>query len=200
MLRRLALFLAATAFAAGATFAQTGSANTGKVLQVQNGGGYTYAEVQTVNGMKVWIAGQQIDVRPGASVTWGNFMIMQNFQAKSINRNFPEILFVEQWAPAGQAPVATAPHGKLPEPRLATAAADAGANGVVKSIANSGGYSYVEVQRGNGVIWVAGPQANVKKGDKVQWAGASEMSNFTAKSLGRTFDKILFVQSLSAAK
>jgi hypothetical protein len=34
----------------------------------------------------------------------------------------------------------------------------------------------------------------------VQWQGASEMRNFTAKSLGRTFDQILFAQSVAVQR
>ena len=63
---------------------QAPARNVGKVLQSQNGGGYTYAEVQTAAGQKVWIAGSQIDVKPGAEVQWGNFSVMRNFEAKSL--------------------------------------------------------------------------------------------------------------------
>jgi len=181
---------------------QAPARNVGKVLQLQNGGGYSYAEVQTAAGQKVWIAGSQIDVKPGAEVQWGNFSVMRNFEAKSLGRTFPEILFVDRWGPVGQTVTATAPHGSFPNPQAAAAAAGGGqATGTVKSVTNAGGYSYIEVDQGGGAtVWVAATETPMKKGDKVQWEGGSEMRNFTAKSLGRTFEKIIFAQSIAVTK
>jgi len=172
--------------------------NSGKVLQVEHGGGYTYAEVQTAAGPKVWIAGSQIPIKVGDTVEWGQFAVMRDFNAKSLNRTFPEILFVNQWAPSGTAPVAVAPHGTFPQPPapgMGTAE-----SGTVKSVANAGGYSYIEVDRGGQTVWVAAMETPMKPGDKVQWQGGTEMRNFTAKSLGRTFDKIIFAQAVNVTQ
>lgn len=173
--------------------------NIGKVVQSQNGGGYTYAEVETAAGQKVWIAGSQIDVKPGTQVQWGNFALMRNFEAKSLGgRSFPEILFVDRWGPVGQTAKAVAPHGTFPNPQAADAgAAGPTAGGTVKSVTHAGGYSYIEVDQGGQTVWVAATETPMKKGDKVEWQGASQMSNFTARSIGRTFEKILFVQSVA---
>ena len=182
---------------------QAPARNIGKVLQVQDGGGYTYAEVQTAAGQKVWIAGSQIDARPGTEVQWGNFAVMRNFEARSIGKSFPEILFVDRWGPVGQAAKAVAPHGTFPQPQAAAAgaaAAGSGAGGTVKSVTNAGGYSYIEVDQGGQTVWVAATETPMKKGDKVEWQGASQMSNFTARSLNRTFDKIIFAQSVAVTK
>jgi hypothetical protein len=173
--------------------------NTGKVLQVQDGGGYTYAEVQTGGGQKVWIAGSHIEVKPGGTVEWGDFAVMRNFTAKSLGRTFPEILFVSRWGPAGAASVATPVHGSLPQPGAANAAG-ATDSGVVKSVLTGGGYSYIEVDRAGKVVWVAATQTPMKAGDKVQWQGGTEMSNFTAKSAGRTFEKIIFASGINVLK
>jgi hypothetical protein len=187
------------AAAPAAPGAQGAAQNTGKVLQTQNGGGYTYAEVETSGGQKVWIAGSQIDVKPGAAVEWGDFAVMRNFAAKSLNRTFPEILFVNRWGPVGAATVATPTHGTFPAP-AAPGAAGGNDSGVVKSVANAGGYSYIEVDRGGKTVWVAAMETPMKAGDKVQWQGGTEMSNFTAKSLGRTFDKIIFASGVNVSK
>jgi hypothetical protein len=173
--------------------------NSGKVLQVQNGGGYTYAEVQTGSGQQVWIAGAQLDIKPGASVQWGDYAVMRNFEAKSLKRTFPEILFVNSWGAAGAASVATGPHGDFPPPPAA-GAAPVSNSGVLKSVVNGGGYSYLEVDRGGKTVWVAAMQAPMKAGDKVQWQADTEMSNFTAKSIGRTFDKITFASGVNVVK
>ena len=174
--------------------------NTGKVLQVQNGGGYTYAEVETGAGQKVWIAGSQIEVKPGTAVEWGDFAVMRNFNAKSLNRTFPEILFVNRWGPVGAATVATPAHGTFPQPPAPGAAAGPNDSGVLKSVVNAGGYSYMEVDRGGKTVWVAAMETPMKPGDKVQWQGGTEMSNFTAKSINRTFDKIIFASGVNVTK
>ena len=187
---------------AAAAAAQPASQNGGKVLQVLHGGGYTYAEVQTGSGDKVWVAGQQIEVKPGKDLQWGNFMVMREFNSRSLGRTFDEIVFVESWGASGAQPVATAPHGSLPAAQLGSAAPAAGptASGVVKSVQNAGGYSYIEVDRGGGqVIWVAAVETPMKAGDKLQWQG-TEMSNFTARSIGRTFDKIVFAQGVTVGR
>jgi hypothetical protein len=184
--------------AAPAPAQQAPAVNAGKVLQSQNGGGYTYAEIATASGQKVWIAGSQIDVKPGTEVQWGNYAVMRNFEAKSLGRKFPEILFVDRWGPVGQVAKAVAPHGSFPAPQAAgMTQGGPAAGGTVKSVVNAGGYSYIEVDQGGKTVWVAANETPMKQGDKVQWQGASEMRNFTAKSLGRTFDQILFAQSVA---
>jgi len=190
--------LAQNAMGAAAA-APSAGANSGKVLQVQNGGGYTYAEVLTGGGKQVWIAGAQLDVKPGASVQWGDYAVMRNFEAKSLKRTFPEILFVNSWGAVGAAAVATGPHGDFPRPAPA-GAAPVSDSGVLKSVLNGGGYSYLEVDRGGKTVWVAAMQTPMKAGDKVQWQGDTEMSNFTAKSIGRTFDKIIFASAVAVVK
>lgn len=184
-----------------ANAAQPAPRNAGKVLQVMHGGGYSYVEVQQADGAKVWVAGQQIDVKPGKEVQWGNAMVMRDFNSRSLGRTFQEILFVETWGTEGAAPVATAPHGSLPQPQLGAPAAAQGpsATGTVRSVQNAGGYSYIEVDSGGQVVWVAAMEMDVKKGDKLQWQG-TEMSNFTARSINRTFEKIVFAQGANVVR
>lgn len=180
--------------------------NTGKVLQTLQAGGYTYAEVDTGGGQKVWIAGGLIQVQAGDSVQWGDYAVMQNFTSKSLGRTFEQILFVNSWAPVGGAAAQVAPHGSMPANQAAPASAapsgqlaDAGSTanqGEVKSVTAAGGYTYLEVNQGGTVVWLAAPETPVKAGDKVRWDGGSVMQNFTAKSLGRTFDSIIFASKV----
>jgi hypothetical protein len=173
--------------------------NVGKVLQVQQAGPYTYAEVESEQGQRAWIAGTAIEVKPGDKIQWGDYSVMRNFNAKSLNRTFDEILFVNAWGPVGAPTAATPAHGSLPT-NAQLGAPDPGAAGVVKSVASGGGYSYLEVERNGEVVWVAAPETQLKPGDKVQWSGASEMRNFTAKSLNRTFERIIFASAVTVAK
>jgi hypothetical protein len=194
------------ASSAPAAVATAATPNSGKVLQTQQAGGYTYAEVDAGNGQKVWIAGGPIQIKAGDSVQWGDYAVMQNFTSKTLGRTFEQILFVNSWNPVGGAVAQVAPHGSLPAAQAAQqglglapavqggqqAAAGAANQGEVKSVTAGGGYTYLEVNQGGNVVWVAAPEVAVKAGDKVRWDGGSVMQNFTAKSLGRTFDSIIF--------
>lgn len=192
--------------AAPAAAAQTAAApNSGKVLQTLQAGGYTYAEVES-GGKKVWIAGGPIQIKEGDSVQWGDYAEMRNFESKSLGRTFEQILFVNSWGPVGGASAQVAPHGTMPAnqagaPAAASAqqanAGSAANQGEVKSVKAAGGYSYLEINQGGTIVWVAAPETDVKAGDKVRWDGGSVMQNFTAKSLGRTFDSIIFAGSVS---
>lgn len=83
-----------------------------------------------------------------------------------------------------------------PAPAKAPAAAPKAAeplSGQVLQTMNSGGYSYVNLQKMSGdKVWVAIPETTVKVGDKLAFKGGAEMRNFESKSLKRTFDSIIF--------
>ncbi|MCH1931574.1 NrfJ [Shewanella sp. A25] len=65
--------------------------------------------------------------------------------------------------------------------------------GTVVDTMNSGGYTYVEIKEADTTFWAAGPQTELKKGDKVAVVEQMWMNQFTSKTLNRTFDKLLFV-------
>lgn len=77
-------------------------------------------------------------------------------------------------------------------------AAAEGNTGTVLETMNSGGYTYVHLDMGDKQVWAAGPTVEgIEVGQKVGFSGAMEMRNFTAKSLDRTFETILFVGALT---
>lgn len=201
--------------------------NQGRVIQVLQAGSYTYIEALAGNGEKIWMAGAYLDAKAGDPVQWGNASLMQNYQSKTLNRTFDQLLFVEAWTNGSGGPATVAAHGTMPpgapaggglpggHPPMAGGApaghppmaggpvgapAGGGNSGVVKSAATSGGYSYIEVQQGAGSVWVAVPETQVKVGDKVSWQGGSVMQNFSARSLNRTFDQIVFAGGLTVTK
>lgn len=65
--------------------------------------------------------------------------------------------------------------------------------GTVVDTMNAGGYTYVQIKEADNTFWAAGPEAEVKKGDKVAVVEQMWMNQFTSKTLNRTFDKLLFV-------
>jgi hypothetical protein len=75
---------AATASPAAATPAQP-TQNKGVVKSNEMAGGYSYLEVD-VEGQTFWLATAISSVKPGDSVAWKDFAMMQNFKSKSLNR------------------------------------------------------------------------------------------------------------------
>lgn len=72
-------------------------------------------------------------------------------------------------------------------------------SGKVLQTLQAGGYTYAEVETGGKKVWIAGAPIQVKAGESVQWSDYSIMQNFTSKTLGRTFDEILFVNAWGPA-
>lgn len=91
-------------------------------------------------------------------------------------------------APQGMAQSAT--------PGIQPGAETANISGVVVETMNTAGYTYVQVDTGEGLIWAAGPETQVKVGDTVALAPGQEMHNLQSKTLNRTFDVVLFVPAI----
>ncbi|MBX9634104.1 MAG: hypothetical protein K2X44_03900 [Magnetospirillum sp.] len=72
--------------------AAAANGNSGKVLETQNAGGYTYLRVDSA-GREMWIAIPESAIATGATVQWAPGATMQNFHSKSLNKTFPQILF-----------------------------------------------------------------------------------------------------------
>ncbi len=66
---------------------------------------------------------------------------------------------------------------------------------VVETMA-AGGYTYVCIENGGQKQWAAMPPTEVKVGETVEVAPGMTMRNFSSKSLGRTFESIMFSQGL----
>lgn len=69
--------------------------NEGKVVDFKDAGGYTYFEV-TYKEKTRWLAAPKTAVTKGALVRYGNGSLMANFFSKSMNRTFPEIIFLDR--------------------------------------------------------------------------------------------------------
>lgn len=79
-----------------------GAAFSGTVKQTMNSGGYTYALIATSGG-DVWVAGPETKVTKGQKISTGEGMLMSGFKAKSLNRTFEQIYFVNSIGGGGKA-------------------------------------------------------------------------------------------------
>lgn len=96
------------------------------------------------------------------------------------------------------AAVATAMPNKAAAPAAASASQGAEPlSGKVLQTMNSGGYSYVLLEKKDGKkTWVAVGETPIKVGDKTSFKPGMEMANFESKSLKRTFDSIIFSEGI----
>jgi hypothetical protein len=65
-------------------------------------------------------------------------------------------------------------------------------SGKVVETMNSGGYTYILIASGDKNVWGAVPSMEVTVGQELQLLPGQTMSNFTSKSLNRTFDSVIF--------
>lgn len=65
--------------------------------------------------------------------------------------------------------------------------------GVITNTLDSGGYTYVKVKREDGkAVWTAVGQQKLKKGDYITVERSVLMHDFHSKTLGHTFERIVF--------
>jgi len=69
--------------------------------------------------------------------------------------------------------------------------------GTVAETMNSGGYTYVLLDRKGEKEWFAVPESLVKVGDEIQLMPGVQMGSYTSQTLKRTFDKITFSGGIS---
>ena len=78
---------------------------------------------------------------------------------------------------------------------VVTAASDL--TGKVIETMESGGYTYVQIENSGRKTWVAVPKTKIEKGSTVTFMPGAPMANFTSKTLGKTFDFIIFSPGLA---
>lgn len=61
-------------------------------------------------------------------------------------------------------------------------------------------YTYIKVESNQGPVWLAASKTKVSKGDTISYPDGNVMTNFTSKSLNRTFDKIIFLDKVKVEK
>ena len=64
-------------------------------------------------------------------------------------------------------------------------------SGKVEETMNSGGYTYILLDKEGEKIWVAVPETQISEGEEVVLEPGMEMVNFTSSTLNRTFERII---------
>ncbi len=65
-------------------------------------------------------------------------------------------------------------------------------SGKVVETLDSGGYTYVNIEKDGNKTWVAVPQSKISVGQDLSFNPGAVMTDFTSKSLNRTFETIVF--------
>lgn len=69
--------------------------------------------------------------------------------------------------------------------------------GTVVSAIDVGGYVYIEVTAAGKTAWIAAPQsAPLKKGDRIEFADGTVMTDYYSKTLKKTFPTVMFVNKV----
>jgi hypothetical protein len=68
------------------------AANSGKIIETMNSGGYTYILVDSGTA-KTWVALPEMTVKIGDAVHYAEGMLMQDFHSKTLNRTFASLVF-----------------------------------------------------------------------------------------------------------
>ncbi len=182
---------------------------TGKVVETMNSGGYTYVNLEK-DGKRTWVAMPTLKVEVGQELKLLPGMEMGKFTSSTLKRTFDSIIFSsgvatddalqksEAPAGAGQQPLMPPGHpsigqqqGNLPAPPKAAASGSTISGKVVETM-NSGGYTYVNLEKDGKKRWVAAPTMQVSVGQELELRNGAVMTKFSSTSLHRTFDSIIF--------
>lgn len=80
---------------AGGDSGASASAKSGVVRSTQDAAGYTYVEITLADEQVAWLAAPQTSLNVGDRVSWTGGSMMTDFRSSSLDRVFPEILFVQ---------------------------------------------------------------------------------------------------------
>lgn len=181
---------------AAATSAEGGKAieRRGKVLETVAADSYTYARLDYC-GQEAWVAGPKSELTVGSIVKMPEGTVQTNFESKTLGRTLQYVLFVD-WFEATDETEIDCSHLRRPDSEAPAAPADKeepDLHGKVLETMVSGGYRYVRLDVCGKEVWAAGQANVVKEGHFIQAMEAMPMANFEAKSLGRRFESIFFV-------
>jgi hypothetical protein len=186
---------------------------TGKVVETMNSGGYTYVNLEK-DGKRTWVAVPPLKVEVGQELKLLPGMQMGTFTSSTLKRTFDSIIFSSGVAnddaseasgapanadtpplmPPGHPSIGQMAQPAQGHPSAPPQGASSGStiSGKVVETMNSGGYTYVNLEKDGKKRWVAAPTMQVSVGQELELRNGAVMTNFSSKSLNRTFDSIIF--------
>lgn len=81
-------------------------------------------------------------------------------------------------------------------PEMKSLQNDTSLSGKVVETMNSGGYTYVHLEKDGKEVWVAVPKMKVTVGLQMSFRHGMVMNNFRSKTLDRTFETIVFSEGV----
>jgi mannose-6-phosphate isomerase-like protein (cupin superfamily) len=159
--------------------------NQGLVKEVLQTSAYTYVFVSSSKGT-AWLAGPKIDVKVGDTVSFPEGVNMPNFRSSELKRNFPQVIFVGD--------IRKEETGGAAQPQTQTQPQSGGSgDNIVKEVLQTSLYTYLNVTRGSGTVWIAAPKLDIKVGQAIRFPAGATMTNFQSKELNRNFPTVIFV-------
>ncbi|MBE9515533.1 MAG: DNA-binding protein [Proteobacteria bacterium] len=143
----------------------------GKVTDIINVTGYTYAEVDTGKN-KVWAAGPTTPLKKGDMIAFSSEMPMKNFHSKSMKRDFSMLYFIRRFitdeeTSAAKSAASALPHSQIKKKQM---------NKAVKGISKvKGGNTITEVHANKGKL----------KGKTIRVRG--QVTKFSEKIMGKNW-------------
>lgn len=151
---------------------------SGKVTEVIEIAGYTYAEVDT-GKEKIWAAGPVTPLKTGDMISFSTKMPMQNFHSKALGRDFPVIYFINRYI-TGKDVSATPSVAKS-----ATTPITASAHGEIKAEAEIKPVKGInKVEGGNTIAEIYSDKKNLN-GKKIRVRG--QVTKFSANIMGNNW-------------
>jgi hypothetical protein len=186
---------------------------TGKVVETMDSGGYTYVNLEK-NGNRTWVAIPPLKVEVGQELKLLPGVEMGTFTSRTLNRTFDNITFSygvakddapkksgasasadsQSALPPGHPSISQPAQPAQGHPSATPQSASSGSmiSGKVVETMNSGGYTYVNLEKNGKKTWVAAPTMKVSVGQELKLTNGAVMTNFSSKSLNKTFDSIIF--------
>ncbi len=71
--------------------------------------------------------------------------------------------------------------------------------GTVLETMDAAGYTYAKIKEGDNAYWIAGPKTSIEAGDVISFTEQMVMKDFTSKTLNKTFDYLVFANTIVPA-
>ena len=166
------------------------------VAEIHAAGSYTILRMDAC-GAEAWVAGPKTEgLSVGQVLEMPLGTPMTDFRSKELERTFDAILFVDWLRPTDARPECpTQKHHGEGEHKDPKAPSDLA--GVVRETMESGGYRYARLDVCGTETWVAGPKVPLQVGETLLGDVSTEMKDFSSATLGRRFDRIVFLKRIA---